>query len=268
MLQKNIEQLSEPGASSWLGARPLTDQGFNLDKGEFQDALNLRYDKHLKNLPLKCPCGKTFDVTHAMNCHRGGFINKRHDIIRNFEAELLKQVCSDVQVEPPLQPVPNGITFHRSANVTADARLDVRARGFWRDGQNAFFDIRTTNADNASQQNRQLTSILRTHEQEKKGQYNARIMEIEQGTFTPIVVTVKGVVGQEASRFHKALAEKISNKTGERYDDVTRLIRTKISFLVLRSALLCLRGSRSMYNNNVTKCNDFAYSLNELGLSN
>ena len=115
-----------------LGVLPLKDQGFNLNKAEFHDALHLRYDKPMKNLPSKCPCGKTFTVTHAMNCHRGGFINVRHNNIRNFEALLLKQTCNDVQIEPPLQPC-NGVTFHHRSAITADdARLDVRARGFWR----------------------------------------------------------------------------------------------------------------------------------------
>ena len=91
-------------------------------------------------------------------------------------------------------------------------------------------------------------------------------MEIEQGTFTPIVVTVKGVMGQEAIRYHKALAEKIADKTGEKYDDVTRLIRTKLSFLVVKASLLCLRGSRTIYNENAVSCTDFAFSLNELGI--
>ena len=130
-----------------------------------------------------------FTVTHAMNCHRGGFINVRHNNIRNFEAHLLKEVCSDVQIEPPLQPV-NGTKFHRSAIVNDEARLDNRARGFWREGQNAYFDIRTTNADNASQSSKTIKSVLKSHEQEKKRQYNARIMEIEHGTFTPIVMVL------------------------------------------------------------------------------
>ena len=129
-----------------------------------------------------------------------------------------------------------------------------------------FLDIRTTNADTACQRNKTLKSILKNHEGEKKRNYNARIMDIEHGTFTPIVVTVKGVVGPEGSRFHKELAEKIATKTGERYDDVTRLIRTKISFLVLRAALLCLRGSRVIYNSRIEACDDFEYSLNELNL--
>lgn len=69
--KRNLEQLAQPGASTWLGALPLKDQGFNLNKGEFQDALHLRYDKPLKNISSTCPCGKAFTVTHAMNCHRG-----------------------------------------------------------------------------------------------------------------------------------------------------------------------------------------------------
>ena len=91
-------------------------------------------------------------------------------------------------------------------------------------------------------------------------------MEIEQGTFTPLVITIKGVMGQEATRYHKALADKIAIKTGERYDDVTRLIRAKLSFLVLKAALLCLRGSRTLYHHNAEICTDFAFTLNELGL--
>ena len=180
-----------------------------------------------------------------MPCHRGGFINVRHNNIRTFEAHLLKEACSDVQIEPPLQPV-NGTKFHRSAIVNDEARLDIR-RGFWKEGQSAYFDIRTTNADNTSQSSKIIKSVLKIHEQEKKRQYNAKIMEIKHGTFTPIVITVKGVMGHEGHRYHKTRAEKIANKTGEKYEDVKRIIRVKTSFIVLRAALLCLRGSRSMF---------------------
>ena len=31
------------GASSWLSALPLQDQGFDLSKGEFRDAISIRY---------------------------------------------------------------------------------------------------------------------------------------------------------------------------------------------------------------------------------
>ena len=58
-------------------------------------------------------------------------------------------------------------------------------------------------------------------------------MEIEQGTFTPLVFTAKGVMAPECSKFYKVLAGEISKKTGEKYEDVIRLITVKTSFLVL-----------------------------------
>ena len=198
-MQRNIEQLSEPGASSWLGALPLQAQGFNLTKGEFQDALALRYKRDIKNLPSKCPCGSDFTVTHALNCHRGGFVNARHNNIRNFECGLLKSVMHDVECEPSLQPVVNKDGYQPSAILDDDARLDIRARGFWRDGQNAYFDVRVTNADCASQQNSSIKSILKKHEQEKKRGYNRRVMEVEHGSFTPLVFTTTGVMGHECT---------------------------------------------------------------------
>ena len=206
-MQRNLEQLSEPGASSWLGALPLQEQGFNLTKGEFQDALALRYQRQVKNLPSKCPCGLVYTVTHALNCHLGGFINARHDQIRNLECSLLKSVVQDVECEPTLHPVTNKNGYLKSANLDKDARLDVRARGFWRDGQNAFFDVRVTNADSTSQQTTSLKSVLRNHEMAKKREYNRRVMEVEHGSFTPLIFTTTGVMGHECSIFHKTLAE-------------------------------------------------------------
>ena len=61
-MKRNLEQLAQPGASSWLSALPLKEEGFNLNKSEFQDALNIRYDRVLKNLPSKCACEKKFDL--------------------------------------------------------------------------------------------------------------------------------------------------------------------------------------------------------------
>ena len=102
-----------------------------------------------------------------MNCHHGGFINARHDNIRNLECELLKSVVNDVECEPMLQPVTNRAGYKKTAILDDEARLDIRARGFWRDGQNAFFDVRVTNADASSQQNSTIKSILQKHVAEK-----------------------------------------------------------------------------------------------------
>ena len=264
-LQRKVTQLAEPGASSWLGALPIEEQGFNLTKAEFHDALALRYNRTPKNLPSKCPCGQAFTTTHAMNCSLGGFVHARHDNIRDFECRLLKSVHNDIECEPMLRPVVNKSGYPRTAKLEDNARLDVRARGFWRDGQNAFFDVRVTNADSDSQQNATVSSVLRRHELEKKRNYNRRIMEVEHGTFTPLVFTTSGVMGHECSIYHKNLALKLSLKRNERYEEVVRYLRVKLSFLALKSTLLCLRGSRTTFKVNEVDC-DFGLTLNELGL--
>ena len=44
-----------------------------------------------------------------------------------------------------------------------------------------------------------------------------RVMEIEQGTFTPLVFTTTGGKANECVRYHSRLAELIANKKGESY---------------------------------------------------
>ena len=73
-----IEQIKQPGASNWLSVLSLGEHGFSLNEREFRDALSLRFN-----------CGQKFDITHAMNCKRGGIVILRHNNIRDFEANLL-----------------------------------------------------------------------------------------------------------------------------------------------------------------------------------
>ena len=87
--------------------------------------------------------------------------------------------------------------------------------------------------------------IYKKHENEKKRQYAERVMEIEQGTFTPLVFTTTGGMADECVKYHSRLAELIANKKGESYSSAISWIRAKVSFAIIRSAMLCLRGSRS-----------------------
>ena len=100
---------------------------FVLNKKEFRDAMNLRYGKDLKGLPSKCPCGQFFNMTHTLNCKTGGFVAIRHNRVIYFEAQLLTEICDDVEIEPPLQPL-EGEIINGLAGV--NAKPDVRARGF------------------------------------------------------------------------------------------------------------------------------------------
>ena len=84
------------------------------------------------------------------------------------------------------------------------------------------------------------------HEREKKRDYNYRVMNIDQGTFTPLVYTVFGNVGKEGEKFYKTLGLKISEKCNERYNEVMNWMRVKISFMCIKACIMCLRGSRSV----------------------
>ena len=70
-------------------------------------------------------------------------------------------------------------------------------------------------------------------------------MNIEHGTFAPLVFSVSWGMGKEYSMFHKHVAERLAIKTGERYEKIISTIRCKLSFLNLKSALMCVRVSRS-----------------------
>ena len=98
-----MKQASVKGVSSWLSVIPLAEHSFTLNKGEFRDALAIRYNKPLSDLPSHCPCGDQYDLNHALNCKRGGFVIMRHDNVRDFEANLLRKICNDVETEPRLQ---------------------------------------------------------------------------------------------------------------------------------------------------------------------
>ena len=65
-----ILQARDRGASSWLNALPIEELDFQLNKEEFRDALRLRYNMKLDNLPTYCPCDNRFSVSHALDCKK------------------------------------------------------------------------------------------------------------------------------------------------------------------------------------------------------
>ena len=111
-LRRLVDLASQKGASSWLTALPLQEHGFALSKGTFRDALRLRYGWQLDNLPTECVCGAAFTPSHALHCPSGGYPTIRHNQVRDFLAPLMGEFCTDVKLEPTLQPL-SGETFTR-----------------------------------------------------------------------------------------------------------------------------------------------------------
>ena len=102
---KAMQDEKIPGASLWLGVLLLVEFGFTLNKGEFRDALSLRYERPLKRLPAMFPYGQKYNVTHPLNCKKGGFMAMHHNNLRDFETGMPSKIVNDVETEPELQPV-------------------------------------------------------------------------------------------------------------------------------------------------------------------
>ena len=169
----------------------------------------------------------------------------RHNELRDFTASLLTEVCHNVAIEPKLQPLDGETLQYRSANTDTEARLDVRARGFWNQGQDAYFDIRAFNPNAPSYCSQDLHHLYRKHEQKKKREYNGRVLEIENGVFTPLVFSTSGGIGRDSTVFYKSLADSLSGKRDKPYSVTMGWLRCCLNFALLRSAILCIRGSRS-----------------------
>ena len=242
---RRLDELGRPGASSWLSALPLAEHGFELSKGDFRDALALRNAWPLRDVPATCICGHDFTITHAMNCSHGGFPSLRHNEVRDLLAASLTEVCPNVAKEPPLRPV-SGEVFSAASTSTADeARLDIRAGGFWTRGQGAFFDVRVFNPDASSYSSRTLDSLFAQHEKAKHLEYGERVINIERGAFTPLVFSVSGAASPASVAFLKRLCLHLSESGSGQYSSLIGFYRCRLSFALLRCAILCIRGARS-----------------------
>ena len=108
----------------------------------------------------------------------------------------------------------------------------------------AYFDVRVFNP--LAPSNRQpLPTCYRKHENQKKRAYEQRVREIEHGSFTPLVMSLTGGLGNAASVCYKRLASLISAKRDVSYSSTMAWIRCSLSFSLLRSSIQCIRGARS-----------------------
>ena len=90
--------------------------------------------------------------------------------------------------------------------------------------------------------------IIKEQEEEKKRKYQQRVLDVEMGSFTPLVFGTNGGMGADCNCFLKRLAEKLSEKNEEPYHITITWIRTLLSFEILRSVHTCVRGSRTPFH--------------------
>ena len=198
----------------------------------------------LKYLPSTCPCGKRLDINHATSCMKGGFVHRRHKEVRDLFISLLKDVCHDVEVKPHLQTL-TGEVLTSSANCSVEARLDVSARFLAKGAMYIFFTSGFSTHFQIVTLTRNLTRLSQAMRTREKRHYNHRIIEVEHGSFSPVVFSPHGGNGREAERFLTELAQKLSEKKQMDYSIVIYWLRAKLPLNLLRSAVLCVRGSRT-----------------------
>ena len=181
-----------------------------------------------------------------MSCPYGGFPTIRHNEVRDITAHLMSNVCHNVGLEPTLQPITEERLHHSTANTEDGARVDIKAQGFWEnDRQCAFFDVRVFNPLAHSYCSLPLSTCYRRHEQEKKRTYDQRIREVEHGCFSPLIFSVSGGMGPTAKVVYKKLASMIASKHNQSYSQTVNWLCCRFSFSLLRSSIMCIRGSRS-----------------------
>eukprot|EP00794_Sanderia_malayensis_P019778 gene19778-biopygen16424 len=156
---------------------------------------------------------------------KGGFITLRHNEVRNITADLLNEVCRDVKVEPLLNELNGDELQERATNRSREARLDVSAASFLVAGQKAFFDIRVFDLNARRYSSLELAKCCLTNEAEKKRHYKERVLQVENGTFTPLVFSTNGAMGRECQIFYKRLSEMIPEKKRMELSIVTAAIR-------------------------------------------
>ena len=148
-------------------------------------------------------------------------------------------------MSPPYNPSPGRSSTGELILHQTLVSMYIVADLIWVRQRAAFFYIQVCHPNADSYRDLTPNQVYKLHEDEKKRKYASRILEVEQGTFTPLVFTTIGEMSDEYQRHHSRLAELISAKKQENYATTVSWIKTKVSFAILRTVLVCLRGTRS-----------------------
>jgi hypothetical protein len=233
---------------AWITAMPDALNGTVLSSDEFRDSLRLRYGLRPTNLPITCDgCTKSFSVEHAMSCKVGGLVLLRHNDVSGEWHRLCAQALTPAAVtDEPL--IHSGRELQVRANgegqeAVPETRGDVAAHGFWKRGATTIFDVRITDTDAPSYRNRDPVKVLAVQEKEKKDKYLENCLA-RRRHFTPLVFSVDGLRGVEATAASNRLAAMLSAKWHRSYSEVCGYVRSRLAISLARTTSLCLRGAR------------------------
>ena len=89
------------------------------------------------------------------------------------------------------------------------------------------------------------------------------MLQIDHGIFTPLVFSIYGSMGRECHKFYSRLSDLLLEKRNLPKSVVANWVRSKVCFALLKSSLLCLRGSRTVFRKtSVLECDvDISHDL-------
>eukprot|EP00116_Pleurobrachia_bachei_P010257 sb/3470519/ len=129
--------------------------------------------------------------------------------------------------------------------------MDIVGTGLWQDDQMNFFDVRVVHANSASYLSTSPAALYKEHEQRKKKSYLRRVQMVEGGSFTPLIMSTSGGLGEEFLKVIKKAASKIEDK-GEKYPGTLATIKRKLRFSILSPEVNLKESSRLQSAHKVT----------------
>ena len=170
----------------------------------------------------------------------------RHSEVRDITATLLSEVCTNVEIEPHLQPLTGEHFPLQTANSEQNARLDVAANGVWGGRfERTFFDVRVFNPFAKSNMDTPLATTYRRHENDKRREYEQRVIQVEHSSFVPLVFSATWYVKIHFQLLPSPGSETVHEAGQTLVCDTRSSIRCRLSFALLRAAIMCIRGVRS-----------------------
>ena len=106
------------------------------------------------------------------------------------------------------------------------------------------FDIKVIDTDARSYRARSPHDGLGLAEIEKKRKY-LQAGQDQRATFTPLCVSVDGTFGSEAEFYVKRLGDFLAARWERPYSVVMGWVRVRLSFAILRAALLCVHDNQT-----------------------
>jgi hypothetical protein len=233
---------------AWLTTMPDTVNATELTKEEFRDSLRIRHGLKPLHLPRTCGgCHQQFTVGHAMQCKLGGLIGLRHNDVAAEWSDLCASALTAASVtdEPLIPQDQDGTANVRGPDGDPPLALrgDIGAYGFWRRGTTAIFDVRITDTEAASTRHTDPEKVLRRHETAKKNKYGDACRDAHLD-FTPLVFSVDGMEGTEATAARKHLAARLAAKWNLQYSQMCGFVKARLSLALVRATSRCLRGTR------------------------